>query len=166
MAKKSKSEPEPREKTEHAKDLQKAADEAAAKGFYGDKVDPTPNEHYSLETPPDAPTPETDEDAAVRLSAGGHDRVAVPGAGVRSNGDDHPSRSRTRPGRTSRRTRRRRRRTSVTALTFDNTQMTGGGTDLFYFLANGCAVTSTTGSTFQQREQQGFMLEMDQTDIQ
>jgi hypothetical protein len=54
----------------------------------------------------------------------------------------------------------------VTALTFDNTQMTGGGTDLFYFLANGCAVTSSTGSTFLQREQQGFMLEMDETDIQ
>lgn len=54
----------------------------------------------------------------------------------------------------------------VTALTFDNTQMSGGGTDLFYFLAHDCAVTSSTGSTFVEREKQGFMLEFDETDIQ
>jgi hypothetical protein len=58
------------EKSEHAPDLQKAADEAADKGFYGDKVDPTPNENYSLETAPDAPTPETDRDAAEKAHRG------------------------------------------------------------------------------------------------
>lgn len=52
------------EKSEVAPEMQKAADEAADKGYYGEKVDPTPNEHYSLETGPDAPTPETDKAAA------------------------------------------------------------------------------------------------------
>jgi hypothetical protein len=65
--------------TEHSQDLQKAADEAAAKGFYGDKVDPTPNEHYSLETGPEAPTPETDYDAATEAAAGGHVASRFPG---------------------------------------------------------------------------------------
>lgn len=55
---------------------------------------------------------------------------------------------------------------AVTALQFDNAALTGGWTDVVYFLANGCAVTSTTGSTFQQREQQGFIIEMDQEDVQ
>lgn len=55
---------------------------------------------------------------------------------------------------------------AVTALVFDNAALTNGWTDVVYFLANGCAVTSTTGSTFQQREKQGFMFEFDQADIQ
>jgi hypothetical protein len=39
-------------------ELQAAADEVAEKGHYGETPDDTPNENYSLETPPDAPTPE------------------------------------------------------------------------------------------------------------
>lgn len=35
-------------------------------GFRGNPVDPTPNEHYSLQTPPDAPTPETDPELAAQ----------------------------------------------------------------------------------------------------
>ena len=46
----------PVEKSKHEPGLQKAADEAVEKGFYGEAVDPTPNENYSLQTPPDAPT--------------------------------------------------------------------------------------------------------------
>lgn len=38
-------------------------DEALAQGYSGFEVDPTPNENYSLETPQDAPTPETDATA-------------------------------------------------------------------------------------------------------
>jgi hypothetical protein len=55
---------------------------------------------------------------------------------------------------------------SVTALSFDDAALTGGWTDVVYFLSHGCAVTSTTGSTFAQREQQGFMLNMEQSDVQ
>lgn len=46
---------------------------------------------------------------------------------------------------------------SITNLTIADTTA-----DVYGFLAAGCAVTSTTGSTFLQREQQGFMLEFDQ----
>jgi hypothetical protein len=35
-------------------------DAALAQGYSGFEVDPTPNENYSLQTPQDAPTPETD----------------------------------------------------------------------------------------------------------
>jgi hypothetical protein len=47
---------------------------AAEKGFFGIVTDPTPNENYSLETPDDAPTPETDADLfdEARASAVGH----------------------------------------------------------------------------------------------
>jgi hypothetical protein len=48
---------------------------------------------------------------------------------------------------------------AITNLAFDNAALANGWNDLVVFLAGGCAVTSTTGSTFQQREQQGFMLE-------
>jgi hypothetical protein len=37
-----------------------AFDEAAEKGYFGYSPDPTPRENYSLQTPPDAPTPETE----------------------------------------------------------------------------------------------------------
>lgn len=41
-------------------------------GFFGLEVDPTPDENYSLLTPPDAPTPETDPEAfAAAQSAAG-----------------------------------------------------------------------------------------------
>lgn len=33
------------------------------RGFFGREVDPTPVENYTLQTPPDAPVPETDEGA-------------------------------------------------------------------------------------------------------
>jgi hypothetical protein len=52
------------DKSDVAPDLQEQADEATEKGFVGESVDPTPNENYSLQTPPDAPTPETHPDAA------------------------------------------------------------------------------------------------------
>jgi hypothetical protein len=39
-------------------------------------------------------------------------------------------------------------------LTIDTTT-----TDAYGFLAAGCALTSTTGSTFQDRQQEGFMFE-------
>ena len=45
-------------------ELQEIFDEAEEKGYFGTVPDPTPNENYSLETPPDAPTPETDANAA------------------------------------------------------------------------------------------------------
>jgi len=48
-------------------------DAALAQGYSGFEVDPTPNANYSLQTPQDAPTPETDanskKDAADRAQA-------------------------------------------------------------------------------------------------
>lgn len=35
--------------------------DALEKGYFGSVPDPTPNENYSLQTPQDAPTPETDD---------------------------------------------------------------------------------------------------------
>lgn len=49
-----------------AAEVQERVDEAEEQGFLGVKVDPTPNENYSMQTPPDAPTPETDADAAAK----------------------------------------------------------------------------------------------------
>ncbi len=46
------------------KELQEVFDEAAEKGYFGTTPDPTPNENYSLQTPLDAPVPETDAAAA------------------------------------------------------------------------------------------------------
>ncbi len=41
-------------------EVQANFDEAAEKGYFGYSPDPTPRENYSLQTPQDAPTPETD----------------------------------------------------------------------------------------------------------
>lgn len=49
------------------KELQETFDKANEQGFFGVEVDPTPNENYSLETPPDAPTPETDAKLAAEV---------------------------------------------------------------------------------------------------
>ncbi len=46
--------------------VQAAVDEETEQGFRGTKVDPTPNENYSLETSPDAPTPESDPESAAK----------------------------------------------------------------------------------------------------
>lgn len=48
----------------------------------------------------------------------------------------------------------------VTVLNIDNTTA-----DLYGFLAAGCAATSNTGSTFEQREQSAFLLEHEQLDL-
>jgi hypothetical protein len=40
-------------------EVQAMFDEAAEKGYFGYTPDETPNENYTLQTPPDAPTPET-----------------------------------------------------------------------------------------------------------
>lgn len=45
-------------------DIQERFDEANDKGYFGDKVDPTPNEHYSLESS-NWETPETDPKLAA-----------------------------------------------------------------------------------------------------
>lgn len=42
------------------------AETANKVGFFGYEVDPTPDENYSVQTPPDAPTPETDPDAHAK----------------------------------------------------------------------------------------------------
>jgi len=47
----------------------------------------------------------------------------------------------------------------ITVLAIDNTTA-----DLYTFLAQGCAATSTTGSTFEQREQEGWLLSREQLD--
>lgn len=44
-----------------ADQVQQSFDEAAEKGYFGHSPDDTPRENYSLETGPDAPTPETTE---------------------------------------------------------------------------------------------------------
>jgi hypothetical protein len=47
-----------------AGEVQEAFDEAEAKGYVGKKVDPTPNENYTVAgVTSGAPTPETDADA-------------------------------------------------------------------------------------------------------
>lgn len=38
------------------KELQERADKAEAQGFYGEEVDPLPNERYSLQSGPESPT--------------------------------------------------------------------------------------------------------------
>lgn len=40
--------------------VQQAFDEANEKGYFGTSPDKTPRENYTLQTPPDAPTPETE----------------------------------------------------------------------------------------------------------
>ena len=51
------------------KEVQERVDAEEAQGFRGQNVDPTPNENYSMETPPDAPTPETDAKLAAEAKA-------------------------------------------------------------------------------------------------
>lgn len=41
-------------------ELQAADDKAKEQGYVGTVPDETPNENYSLQTPPSAPTPETE----------------------------------------------------------------------------------------------------------
>lgn len=49
-----------------AAQVQAAMDEATAKGYLGEKTDPTPNEHYTLQgVVAEKPTPETDPEAAA-----------------------------------------------------------------------------------------------------
>ncbi len=50
-------------------EVQARSDEAAEKGYYGTVPDPTPNENYSLRTPQDAPTPETDAKLAAEVGS-------------------------------------------------------------------------------------------------
>lgn len=45
------------------KDVQAQFDAAADQGYFGREVDPTPQENYTVQTPPDAPVPENDEKA-------------------------------------------------------------------------------------------------------
>lgn len=53
-----------------ADQVQEAFDEANEKGFFGTKVDPTPNENYTVEgVTSGKPTPETDEKAAQNARA-------------------------------------------------------------------------------------------------
>lgn len=47
-------------------EVQAKTDAAEEKGFIGSQIDPTPNENYSLETGPEAPTPETDPELAQK----------------------------------------------------------------------------------------------------
>lgn len=47
----------------------------------------------------------------------------------------------------------------ITNLNLDNTTA-----DAYTFMANGCALTSNAGSTFEQHEQQGFLLANEQLD--
>lgn len=47
-------------------EVQAAADEATAKGYRGEGVDPTPNDNYTVAgVLAGSPTPETDDDAAA-----------------------------------------------------------------------------------------------------
>ncbi len=52
-----------------AAEVQERMDAITAQGFVGTKTDPTPNENYSLQTPPDAPTPETDAKLAEQTGS-------------------------------------------------------------------------------------------------
>lgn len=45
-------------------EVQAKMDEVEAQGFEGERVDQTPRENYTLQTPQDAPTPETTERVA------------------------------------------------------------------------------------------------------
>jgi len=49
-----------------ADEVQATVDAENEQGFRGTKVDPTPNANYSMQTPSDAPTPETDAKAAAK----------------------------------------------------------------------------------------------------
>ena len=47
------------------KEMQEREDKIEEQGFMGKQVDMTPRENYSLQTPQDAPTPETTERVKV-----------------------------------------------------------------------------------------------------
>lgn len=54
-------------------ELQAADDKAKEQGYVGTVPDETPNENYSLQTGPDAPTPETERvhpDKATKAKSG------------------------------------------------------------------------------------------------
>lgn len=55
--------PAPAEEPPATGSLQAMFDEAHEKGYFGISPDPTPRENYTLLTPADAPTPETDAKA-------------------------------------------------------------------------------------------------------
>lgn len=62
-----------------ASQVQSKFDEINEKGFRGDKVDPTPNEAYTVAgVTSGAPTPETDHDAAVEAAAASLEASAPP----------------------------------------------------------------------------------------
>jgi hypothetical protein len=65
-------------------EVQAKMDVAEDKGFFGTVADPTPNENYTLQTPPSAPTPETDPELA--RSVGNFGRFAANGA-ILPNGE-------------------------------------------------------------------------------
>lgn len=50
-------------------EVQAKMDLHTEQGFIGQTPDPTPNENYSMETPPDAPTPETDPELRAAAQA-------------------------------------------------------------------------------------------------
>jgi hypothetical protein len=53
-----------------ASEVEAKVDEAEEQGFIGTKVDPTPNEHYTVEgVTTGKPTPETDPDAHAEAQA-------------------------------------------------------------------------------------------------
>ena len=53
-----------------AKEVQENVDEEHEQGFLGTKVDPTPNENYTLKgVTSGAPTPETDGEAAAKADS-------------------------------------------------------------------------------------------------
>jgi hypothetical protein len=57
------------------------------RGGSGVSPDPTPNENYTLQTPPDAPTPETDPELAAQAGVSG--RFDHGGPGTLSRGPAH-----------------------------------------------------------------------------
>ncbi len=50
-------------------EVQAKFDEAAEQGYFGTSPDPTPPENYTLQTPQDAPTPETDAKLAEQVGS-------------------------------------------------------------------------------------------------
>jgi hypothetical protein len=69
-------------------------DAALAQGYSGFEVDPTPNENYSLQTPQDAPTPETDataKRAAVERAQDLRIRFSTDEQAVQAPADDTAS---------------------------------------------------------------------------
>lgn len=60
----------PRKEEKTTDDLQDAVDQAQEQGFVGVKVDPTPDEHYTVAgVTSGKPTPETDAEAKAEADA-------------------------------------------------------------------------------------------------